>query len=246
MRSASGATNRSTFCLIHCYMSQTDRQTDKSSRWQFTAYEDQWDLFEDIERTGLIKFWKWQTEIAPTTGRKHYQGCMQTVRQVRMSQLVKAFPKVHIEVARDWNALLKYCGKDDTAIQGTQVEQKSDRAYLNMHSCFILLGREYAACRDEYEECLRHYLTTHDVKDAAVYEYKWLSRRLVEKEPRDVAIYSNPQFQRAWVDYGMTFRRLGLAELEAPVPDSITREPSESDQEDDGDVMNEFISPADV
>lgn len=219
---------------------QTDRQTDKSSRWAFTAYEGQWGLFDNVKENELVKECGWQKEECPETQRKHYQGYLQTVRQVRLSQLVKQFPGVHFEIARDWMKLKNYCRKADTAVPDSQVHIVSDRQYLNMHSAFILLGKEYAEHRDEFYEDLLEYTKTGAAKDPDVYEYKWLSRRMVDKQPADVAVYSNPQFQRAWIDYGRTFKRLALAALEdeeQPVPDSITREPA-------GDVAGEIISPA--
>lgn len=192
----------------------------------------------------LVKEWGWQEEICPETNRHHYQGYILTVRQVRLSQLVKQFPGVHFEVARDWLKLKNYCRKTDTAVPDSQVHQVSDRQYLNMHSAFILLGKEYAENREEYLEDLLLYTKTGTAKDPDIFEYKWLSRRLVDKQPQDVAVYSNPQFQRAWIDYGRTFKRLALdaLEVEELVPDSITREPSEPYLE--GDDINVFISPA--
>lgn len=222
---------------------QTDRQTDKSSRWAFTAFESQWSLFDkdQLKEHTIVKDCGWQEEVCPDTQRRHYQGYMLTQRQVRLSQLVKEFPGVHFEVARDWMKLLNYCRKTDTAVPDSQVKYSSDRQYLNMHSAFILLGKEYAENKEDFYNDLLEYTKLQGAKDPDVFEYKWLSRRLVDKQPEDVAVYSNPQFQRAWIDYGRTFKRLALDALEAvqeQVPDSITREPSESE------VELEFISPA--
>lgn len=100
-------------------MAKTDRQTDKSSRWAFTAYEQQWSLFETIS-PGIAE-WGWQEEICPDTNRKHYQGFIRTSQQQRFSWLKKLFPGVHLEVAKNWEALLQYCQKKQTAITGTSV-----------------------------------------------------------------------------------------------------------------------------
>jgi len=50
-------------------------------------------------------------------GTEHYQ-LMVTTPQVRFSAIKKAFPRSHIEVARDRKALTKYVNKEDTRIAG--------------------------------------------------------------------------------------------------------------------------------
>jgi len=99
-------------------MAQTDRQTDKSSRWAFTAYEDQWSLFETIP-PGIAE-WGWNAEMCPKTNRKHYQGYLRTSQQQRFAWLKKLLPGVHLEIAKNWDALKLYCQKEETRIEGTQ------------------------------------------------------------------------------------------------------------------------------
>lgn len=48
-------------------------------------------------------------------GTRHYQGLLKTP-QVRFSAVKKAFPRAHIEVARNVAALQKYVHKDDTRV----------------------------------------------------------------------------------------------------------------------------------
>jgi len=96
---------------------QTDRQTDKSSRWQFTAYEEQWSLFTSMP-PGIAE-WGWNTEICPKTNRKHYQGYLRLSQQQRFAWLRKLIPGVHIEVAQNWDALVNYCKKEETRAPGT-------------------------------------------------------------------------------------------------------------------------------
>jgi len=120
-------------------MGKTDGQTDappaprqeKTSRWAFTAYQEQWHLFASVINP-LIAEIGWQTEICPDTQREHYQGYIRTIRQVRFAQIQKIFPKVHLEPALNWDALLNYCKKPDSAVPGTQVhirtETESSRA----------------------------------------------------------------------------------------------------------------------
>jgi len=107
-------------------MAQTDRQTDKTSRWQFTAYEDQWSLFKEMPKP-FVAEWGWNPEICPKTNRKHYQGYLRTSQQQRFASMKKTFPGVHFEVAKNWTALKLYCQKEETRIPGMEpVYQKSD------------------------------------------------------------------------------------------------------------------------
>lgn len=90
----------------------THRQTDKTTRWQFTAYENQYNQLEAIP-PGIAE-WGWQDEICPDTERKHRQGYMRTTSQQRLSAMVKLFPGIHFEMARNWEALKQYCSKEET------------------------------------------------------------------------------------------------------------------------------------
>jgi hypothetical protein len=125
---------------------QTDRQT-KSSRWQFTAYKDQWGLFEAMA-PGIAE-WGWQREICPETKREHYQGYLRLTQQQRFAWIAKILPGVHLEIPRNWVALVNYCKKIDTAVPGTQVHQVST----------ILTHYQYA------EEIAKRYYDRYGVSD---------------------------------------------------------------------------------
>jgi len=96
---------------------------EKSSRWAFTAYEEQWSLF--IVMPPCVAEWGWQTESCPKTQKLHYQGWLRTNTQVRFSQLRKILPGVHLEKAQHWEALKAYCNKTDTALSNTQTHTVS-------------------------------------------------------------------------------------------------------------------------
>jgi len=49
------------------------------------------------------------------SGTEHFQLAVATP-QVRFSAVKKVFPTAHIEVAKDWNALLAYCSKEETRV----------------------------------------------------------------------------------------------------------------------------------
>jgi len=89
---------------------------DKSSRWQFTAYEGQYGLLESMP-PGVAE-WGWQDEICPTTQRAHRQGYFRLSQQQRFAWVRKTFPGIRVEVARNWDALVNYCKKEETRAPG--------------------------------------------------------------------------------------------------------------------------------
>jgi len=91
---------------------------DKSSRWQFTAYQEQFSLFQAMP-PGVAE-WGWNTEICPKTNRTHYQGYLRLAQQQRFAWVRKILPGVHVEIAKNWTALVQYCKKEDTRAPGTE------------------------------------------------------------------------------------------------------------------------------
>lgn len=161
-------------------MGETDRQTDKTTRWQFTAFEAQWPLFESMP--DMVKEWGWQTETCPDTQRKHYQGYILTRTQQRFSAIRKVLPGVHIEKARNWPALLNYCKKTDTAVEGTRVHEVNARKYLKFHEALTRIANAWINDNEK---------TLDDNYNAAI-------MRLMLINEEDVSLYTNPQLQKAW------------------------------------------------
>ena len=104
------------------FLSMLYYMSDKSSRWQFTAYEEQFTLFNSMP-PGIAE-WGWNTEICPKTNRTHYQGYLRLQSQQRFAWLRKLLPGVHIEIAKNWTALVQYCQKEDTRAPGTEPEHQ--------------------------------------------------------------------------------------------------------------------------
>jgi len=150
-------------------MLQTARQTDKTTRWQFTAYEDQFPIIDAIEREiDRAKEWdsitwkllKYQTEICPDTGRKHRQGALQTAKQMRFNAMSRLLPGIHLEHCRNWNALLKYCEKTDTR---DSTERRVDKFTESRPIRIDELMHEFAMIWWDYNTCgLCGYLDGED------------------------------------------------------------------------------------
>ena len=90
--------------------------TEKTTRWQFTAYESQYAMISQCPM-GVAKI-GFQDEVCPTTNRNHRQGYILLKEQQRFSWMKKTFPGLHVEVARNWQALVQYCKKEATRAEG--------------------------------------------------------------------------------------------------------------------------------
>lgn len=177
----------------------------KSTRWQFTAYEQQWSLFEAMPP--IIVEWGWQQEVCPKTQRPHYQGYVRTGRQVRFSQLKKALPGVHLEPAKNWDALVNYCKKEETAVAGTQVHETTTFTSLSMAKALIKVAQNRPLNVD-FSRCE----TTKDVKDKYAYEYEVAVGVILEEDENLVGVYSQPQYERAYVKWRSVWVRKAESE----------------------------------
>lgn len=196
---------------------------EKTTQWAFTAYEQQWDLFKVVPP--LIAEWGWQTEVCPNTQRKHYQGWIRTIRQCRFSQISKLLPGVHIEPARDWIALKEYCKKKETAVSGTQIVQRqTDRQtkHMTMAESLILLAR-YA---DYDTRTIEQKLESVNSDDRFKAEYWLLSGEVLRQDPGLVAVYSQPQYLRSWVNYRSIWMEIAAL--------SVAAEIDQTDRQTDG------------
>lgn len=176
-------------------MVETDRQTDKTTRWAFTAYEDQWSLFTVMP--DLIAEWGWQTEICPDTQRPHYQGYLRTKRQVRFSQIKTILPGVHIEQARDWNKLLNYCKKSDSAVAGSQIHASNPSKAMTMAQALVRIANNLPYLHIDFFNC-------DDPESAVENRNKnefWSSvNEILKEDPDAVGLYTQPQYLRAWMN----------------------------------------------
>lgn len=69
------------------------------------------------------------------SGTDHYQLAVSTP-QVRFSQVKKMFPTAHIEIAKNWDALLAYCQKDDTRKEELKEVQSGYLPWSQLRSMF--------------------------------------------------------------------------------------------------------------
>lgn len=166
----------------------------KTTRWAFTAYEGQWDLFKTPP--DIVAEWGWQTEICPETQRPHYQGYIRTQRQVRFTQIQQALKGVHVKPAREWHKLLNYCKKPETAVPGTQVHQEFPREYLSMADALIKIAANRPTDLD-FSKCQ----SVKEFRELYELEYWQSSAAILKIDKNLVGLYSQPQYLRAYVNY---------------------------------------------
>jgi hypothetical protein len=207
-------------------MSQVAK-TDKTTRWAFTAYEAEWHLFELMN--DKIAEWGWQLEICPKTQRKHYQGYMRTKTQQRFSSMKTIFPGVHLEQAKNWDALLQYCKKEDTAVAGTQVAQVNTSQPMTMAQALIKLAT-YVMPRPPID-----YLNTDDPikrkRQLDEDEYWLIVNTILDKIDHNTGgLWTQPQYVRAWVHTRQTW--LKKAQRQFYLSDDPFGEEEEDEQTD--------------
>lgn len=172
--------------------------TVKTTRWSFTAYEQQYSLLEKMP--DLVAEWGWQDEICPETDRHHRQGFIRTYTQQRFSALRKVLPGVHIEPAKNWAALIEYCKKADTRDpEGTQVHQTNAREYLTLDKALMRIAHAWNDERFE-RKCKPDNLAywKYKVEDVLKEEFNAAVCVLVAENPGDVSYYVRPDVWRAW------------------------------------------------
>lgn len=82
------------------------------------------------------KGWKCEGQLEQgESGTKHYQLMVRTP-QVRFSAVKKMFPRAHIEVARNQQALEAYVHKDDTRVAQLQRQQEQYPTQLQLFEWF--------------------------------------------------------------------------------------------------------------
>lgn len=179
---------------------------DKSTRWAFTAFEGQYPCIDAIAKDGndLIAEIGWQDEICAKTNKKHRQGYVRTVRQVRFSQLSAVMVGVHLERAKDWDRLVKYCRKEATRdASGSQVHVTYQRP-MRLHEILESVAEEYFMTeRDKHGRLagppvvLDRQTDRHN-KLTILRKY---SQSLVSRHPEYAVVLVRADARDAWCDY---------------------------------------------
>lgn len=141
----------------------------RARNYCFTSYDVEIKIVPDP----VVRYYVYQQEVCPETGRKHWQGYIEFHTAVRYSS-VKAIigdPKVHLEKRKgSAKQASDYCKKADSAVPGSQVEwgkmaHQGERIDIHealddirngvqseAHDVFLLrYPRGYQCVRDKYD-----------------------------------------------------------------------------------------------
>lgn len=118
-------------------------QDRPATNWSVTAFDDEIKLCEDTQSwPSFVKKVLGGREVAPTTGRLHFQGMINCARQVRMTQIKSWLPTAHLEPCRDKEALKKYVMKLETAT-GEKKEIENPHKYMRHVDVMMLIAKHY-------------------------------------------------------------------------------------------------------
>lgn len=181
-------------------MSQTARQTDKSTWWSVTAFHpDEIAQLSGNEFPRFVKKVYGGLEECPETGRQHFQGAIQCHAQQRFSALKNWLKTSHLEVARQAEALVKYAMKEDTAV-GQKVETTNTTPYAAMHDLLTQIASRQIQVVSELIKILeiKHLKSTEEEYRE---EYIYVTRHLIAEQPSLVTAFMIPAMEKAWIRY---------------------------------------------
>jgi len=218
--------------------------SDRATCWSVTINNpnraDDENIAEAKQKSGWAIYG--QKEVGEN-GTEHYQ-LMVTTPQVRFSAVKKAFPRSHIEVARDRKALTKYVNKEDTRI----AKLPEDTRYPSMSQVWDSFAEYYER---NYKKHGDHYDWSQDKR---LFVFDSFIRQQIENGQYVETIAVNPQVRSIVKNFiseiivrSISHRQTDRQTTENNVEvDSITEDGAKDDeegqeegQEDDGSSQDE-------
>lgn len=96
----------------------------QARHWLLTIFDkNEQQAFIDKKRD--YKFFSYQDEKCPDTGKEHLQAYCGFEKPIRFNQLKKWWPTAHIEMARNFKHAFEYCLKEETRLPGGRHECSS-------------------------------------------------------------------------------------------------------------------------
>lgn len=126
--------------------------TDRATCWSITINNPTKSDEEWIAQARQKSGWKVYGQLEQgEAGTPHYQ-LMLTTPQVRFSAVKKAFPRAHIEIARDRKALEKYVAKEDTRVASLNIGQDKYPSHSKLMAWFGEFFDKYGDDNDGVED----------------------------------------------------------------------------------------------
>jgi len=200
--------------------------SDRATCWSVTINNPLPADDENIARAKQKSGWKVEGQLEQgENGTKHYQLMVKTP-QTRFGSIKKAFPRAHIEVARNVKALSEYVHKDDTKIGSLPTNDK----YPSLTALWELF--------DEYLRTEQHAVPTGE---EALVVFDQFTSLYIERGYHIETMGVNPQVRSSVKKYlpSIIFRTRNIrrqktdrqTELSSE-PDNITEDGSEESYEE--------------
>ncbi len=168
--------------------------TQRSTWWIITAYDKNIEIVENnATYPKCVKSVYGGREQCPTSGRIHYQGAVECHGQQRAAFFRDWLPGVHFEVAKNKDAVKKYCLKEDTAI-GNKGVIVNPEEYMTMDKGMMYLAE----------------MSLEKDTDPTNEEYWDLVNMAIRNRPKLISMYAAPAFRTAWNQTRRTWRALVL------------------------------------
>jgi len=142
-------------------------------------------------------------------GTRHFQGMLKTP-QVRPSAVKKVFPRAHIEVARDPQALSKYCHKEETRLE-THITQ------LNMFTAQKLIADQWNEV--EWQAIIRPHMEKGET-DFGAQALEYLDTLVAVEITKGTQclefIAINPMWRSSWKRFYRSIIKRHARQVQAP------------------------------
>jgi len=211
------------------------RQESKSrnSYWSLTLFNNEWKDFQHPT-------WKLegQEEIAPETGKLHYQGMLHT-GQVRFSAVKAVFPQAHIEACRDKEALQRYVHKQRTRASKATTKSLStnDERFRAVLECMYDMNANHDP---SYMDTLMGMKADPNL---AMFD-ECIKQLIVDGQDMSFGMWGmRPDIRKTWVAYRYAFWSVYWVDLQSEEISMPTINADDDEGTGEGDAQNEQTIP---
>jgi len=156
-------------------------------RWSFTLNLRGAEAPPNLWDPNTMKYLLHQTEIAPTTGTRHMQGCVifKDVKRLTGAKALLQREDVHLEVAKAWEKLKMYCKKEETREPGAvPMEFGEDRGQgarsdLTDVAEAVKRARPWSEIASEFPTMVIKYHKGLQVLQQALHQPKQMERKAI-------------------------------------------------------------------
>lgn len=138
----------------------------------------------------IVEEW-YQDEIGTTTGTLHIQLALRTT-EVRKSQILKDFPRMWVDKARNKMACINYVQKSDgTQVPGTFVHWTSNEIIDEEN-------QDKALSQQQILELLAHWVHEDDYSSASEVQYRNAINSIIEVRPELISQLTGTRIGPVW------------------------------------------------